>query len=369
MPDPTSIAPVIRAPRIVGANDPALRFPGAVSVERYHGWATPWRVPYLQRDLYLPDRTPVRAAYANGVRIAFRTDSEWLACRYRAHPAPEMGEPAEQARLDICCDERLTATVDLDADAEVRTFRADLPPGMKRVELWLPCYNRFDLRALELAPGALAGIDAGPRRPWVHYGSSISNGRGAASPSRAWHALLARSAGSDSVSIGLGGVCHLQPMFARLMRDLPATLLTVCVGINVCKYGTHNWRSYSDALIGFLQIVREGHPHTPLVVMSAIHSPRWEEAPGPAGMTLPQYRELTDRAVAALRGHGDRNLHYIDGTEVIGPDDEHLMLEPAGIPALHLGPRGHWVFASRFRRRLAALGVLPAPAGQRPLAL
>ncbi|WP_329571312.1 GDSL-type esterase/lipase family protein [Kitasatospora sp. NBC_01266] len=358
MPEGSGPGPAPRAAGRIPAASALLRFRGAVSLERYDDWVAPWRIPHRERDLYLPERGTERGAFTAGVRLTLRTDSSWLSCRYRSHPPPDMGEPKEVARVDVCCDGRLVATVELATDGAESSFRvAGLPAGSKRVELWLPCYNRFELRELEVAPDAEVTADDQVSPRWVHYGSSISNGRGATSPGRAWHALLARSAGLDLTSVGLGGVCHLQPAFARLIRDTPADLLTCCIGINVCKYGTHNARSFSDALIGFLQIVREGHPGTPLVVTSAIHSPRWEDAPGAAGLTLPEYREFTRRAVAALRRHGDRDLHYVDGLQLFGPADEHLMLEPPGSAPLHLGPRGHVLFASRLRRALRELAV------------
>lgn len=107
-------------------------------------------------------------------------------CRYQADPAPELNGPGERARLDVVCDGRRTATVGLEThggDAEVRID--GLPRHMATVELWLPCYHRFRLRGLTLDAGAAVERDGAEQRPrWVHFGSSISQGRGAASPSR-----------------------------------------------------------------------------------------------------------------------------------------------------------------------------------------
>ncbi|MFG2582248.1 SGNH/GDSL hydrolase family protein [Streptomyces malaysiensis] len=117
-----------------------------------------------------------------------------------------------------------------------------------------------------MAAGAALEDDGPGWQPrWVHCGSSISQGRGAASPSRTWTALVARRAGWDLTSLALGASSCLEPTTARLMRDLPADLLTLCVGANVQALGSHNRDALVSALVGFVRTVREGHPTTPFV--------------------------------------------------------------------------------------------------------
>ena len=70
------------------------------------------------------------------------------------------------------------------------------------------------------------------RRVWVHHGSSISQGSNAASPSTTWPALAASLGGVDLVNLGFGGSALLDPFTARAMRDTPADLLSVKIGIN-----------------------------------------------------------------------------------------------------------------------------------------
>ncbi|MCX5202970.1 GDSL-type esterase/lipase family protein [Streptomyces sp. NBC_00237] len=335
----------------VPGDHPALRFRGAVSVQRGPGgaWLSPWRVPYEEARLYLPEGGIGRAAMPAGVRLTFRTDSGSLACRYQADPAPRLTGVQEQPRLDVVADGRPVETVELTADGRDAEFRtARLPGRMVTVELWLPTYHQFRLRSLALDPGSALGPDTGVLPRWVHYGSSISQGRGAASPVRAWPALVARDAGLDLTSLAMGAACCLQPMTARLMRDLPAELLTACVGINVQSLGSHSPGAFDSALVGFVRTVRERHPDTPFVLMSTIVAPDRETLRGPTGMTVEEIRERTRDVVHLLRSHGDVKLRYINGLDVFGPRDVPLMLEPPGLDRLHPGPTGHPVFAERF---------------------
>ncbi|MGW7691103.1 hypothetical protein ACWGMA_19875 [Streptomyces asiaticus] len=148
-------------------------------------------------------------------------------------------------------------------------------------------------------------------------------------------------------------------MTARLMRDLPADLLTLCVGVNVQALGSHNRDALVSALIGFVRTVREGHSTTPFAVMSTITGPEREEVPGPSGMTMRECRTHIRRAVTLLRDHGDTRPHYLHGPDVFGPVHARLMLEAEGSDRLHPAADGHPVLASRFSTLLRLAGCVP----------
>ncbi|MGO4425280.1 G-D-S-L family lipolytic protein, partial [Streptomyces sp. MCAF7] len=104
-------------------DDPRLRYRGAVSLQRGPGWTAPWRLPHPEAALYLPEGGLGRAAMPSGVRVGLRTDSTGLTCRYQADPAPKLNGPPEVARLDVLCEGRHAATVELQThggDAEFR---------------------------------------------------------------------------------------------------------------------------------------------------------------------------------------------------------------------------------------------------------
>ncbi|MET8178088.1 hypothetical protein [Streptomyces sp. NPDC005336] len=184
-------APTLHAAPDIADDDPRLRYRGAVSLERGPGWTAPWRLPYEDAALYLPEGGIRRAAMPSGVRVTLRTDSTSLVCRYQADPAPRLNGPEERARLDVLCEGRRTATVELETHGGDAESRVDgLPGRLAAIELWLPYYHPFRLRGLTLDAGAAMEREGGERQPrWVHFGSSISQGRGAASPCRTWAAL------------------------------------------------------------------------------------------------------------------------------------------------------------------------------------
>jgi hypothetical protein len=54
------------------------------------------------------------------------------------------------------------------------------------------------------------------------------------------------------------------------LDDLPADYLSLEVVINALHAASLSPRTYASAVIGFAQIVREGHPDAPIVVQSPI---------------------------------------------------------------------------------------------------
>lgn len=299
----------------VQLSDPRLSWPGAVSVQHTLDWSLPWRAPYQQLDLFPPLELQARLAMAAGVRLAFVSNTRTVAGTLI--PVPDMSP------IDLCCDGQLIASYPLNGRASFHF--ANLPAGEKRIELWLPQIGEFKLRSLALDDGASLSMYTDTRPRWITYGSSITQCRTAASPAQTWPAIVARRCGFNLTCLGFGGQCHLEPMLARLIRELPADYLSMCVGINIYGAASLSPRTFRAAIIGFVQIVREKHPDTPYVVMSPIYSPPRETTPNAVDFTLQAMREEVAAAVEALQTAGDRHLHYVNGLAIFGADYAHLL--------------------------------------------
>ena len=326
--------------QVVAPDDSRLSWHGHISLQHTADWVMPWRIPYREQALFPPaafaasDRQS-RAAMPAGVRLAFHSDTTVVAGRIVAQP--------EASPLDLACDGQVYGSVALTGQEQFRF--ADLPPGEKLIELWLPQHGEFRLRSLELSAGASLIPYADPRPRWVTYGSSITHCRTAARPTETWPALVARASDLNLTCLGYGGNCHLEPMVARMIRDRPADLLSMKVGINVHNHGSLNARTFRPAIIGFVRIVRERHPDVPFAVVSPIYAAWRETQPNEVGFTIAAMREEVAAAVAALQAHGDRHLHYADGLEIFGPQHAHLLPDD-----LHPSAEGYQVLAQNFLR-------------------
>jgi lysophospholipase L1-like esterase len=301
-------------------DDPRLTWQGIVSLHRADGWVTPWRLPYETRALFPPERLQERAQMPAGVRLSFYSDTTTVAGTL-ADVDPE------SSRLDLCCDGRFVGSVEI-AGQEGFAFTA--PPAnetrsRRLMELWLPQFGVFRLRSLELSPGASVAPVQDTRPRWITYGSSITQCRGAASPTQTWPAIVARARGYDLTCLGFGGECHLDTMVARTIRDRPADLISLCLGINIYGGASLSPRTFRPAVIGFVQTVREGHPDIPLITMSPIVSPPREETTNVVGFDLPWMRQELATAVRTLQDQGDTHIHYVSGLDILGPDHAHLL--------------------------------------------
>ena len=224
------------------------------------------------------------------------------------------------------------------------------------------------------------------RRTWLHHGSSLSQGSGAASPTGTWPAVAAAAAGVDLVNLGLAGSALLDPFTARALRDTAADVISIKIGINVVNTDLMRLRAFGPAVHGFLDTVREGHPDTPLLVVTPVLCPMHEDTPGPTAfdpaalregrlrfratgdpaerlqgkLTLQVIRDELAHIVTERRAQ-DPDLHLLDGRELYGEADalEHPL--PDG---LHPDADTHRLMGSRFAALAFAAGR-PLSAGPR----
>jgi hypothetical protein len=241
---------------------------------------------------------------------------------------------------------------------------AELPAGMKDVEIWLPYNEITEVIALRTNAPVELPHDR-EQRVWLHHGSSISHGSGAAGPSETWPSLAAAQAGVDLVNLGLGGNALLDPFTARAIRDTAADLISVKIGINLTNADLMRVRGFGPAVHGFLDTIRDGHPTTPLLVVSPILCPIHENTPGPGApdivdgklrfratgdpsdpsrLTLKVIRRQLDR-VAEQRE--DANLHVLDGRKLYGEADYAELPLP---DELHPSAEAHRLIGERFAK-------------------
>ncbi len=220
-----------------------------------------------------------------------------------------------------------------------------LPDRVKDVEIWLPHNEATQLVALRTDAPIEPVPDRG-RKVWLHHGSSISHGSDAASPTTTWPALAASRGGAELINLGFGGGALLDPFTARALRDTPADLISIKIGINLVNLDLMRLRAFTPAVHGFLDTIREGHPTAPLLVVSPILCPIHEDTPGPGAfdfsalsagklrfratgdpaertagkLTLNVIREELARIVKQ-RAADDRNLHCLDGRDLYGEAD------------------------------------------------
>jgi hypothetical protein len=140
-------------------------------------------------------------------------------------------------------------------------------------------------------------------------------------------------------------------------------------------------RAFGPAVHGFLDTIRDGHPDTPLLVVSPLLCPIHEDTPGPGAFDLEalaagrvQFRATGDPAevngtgtgkltlqvireqlarIVADRTADDPRLFLLDGLELYGPQDAEELPLPDG---LHPDGPAHRLIGERFAVAAGGLG-------------
>jgi hypothetical protein len=333
---------------------------GAVGVRVAPDYVRPWRLPPDDLELHDPGLVFSASAPA-GVRLRVRTDSSAIALE-ADHVFPVGIEIDAVPAYDVTVDGGLHASVAAPG-AHERIVVDDLPDGEHVVEVWLPVFPGVRLRSLSIDDGASATSAPDERPRWVTYGSSITHCIESHSPSRTWPATAARLLDRHLTCLGYAGMCHLDPLVARMIADLPADHISLKLGINVHNLATLRARTFAPLVHGFLATVRDGHPDVPITVVSPILSPEREQSgrtvlTTPAGdlviegdLSLERMREVLADVVEVRRRRGDRNLHYLDGRTLFGEAD--LADLPDG---LHPNGDGYERMGHRFAERTVEAG-------------
>ncbi|MEV0534273.1 GDSL-type esterase/lipase family protein [Kitasatospora sp. NPDC050463] len=367
---------------------------GALDLERTEHGLLPHRLPAWARAQNTDGQLAMAEAQPSGVRLAFRTRATAVELDTLPTKRVYVGAPPRPDGVyDLLVDGLLagqarvaggnTLTIDMSTGSAhvgrgpVGTARFPaLPEGVKDVEIWLPHNEATELVALRTDAPVQPAPDRG-RKAWLHHGSSISHGSDTASPTTTWPALAAALGGVELINLGLGGSALLDPFTARTLRDTPADLISVKIGINLVNTDLMRLRAFTPAVHGFLDTVREGHPDTPLLVVSSILCPIHEDTPGPSAPDLAalstgqlRFRATGDPAdrtsgkltlriirdelarIVRQRAAEDPNLHHLDGRELYGEADFAELPLP---DRLHPDTAAH----RRIGERFAALAFAP----------
>ncbi|MCW2529751.1 MAG: GDSL-like Lipase/Acylhydrolase family [Pseudonocardiales bacterium] len=363
---------------------------GAVELEQTDRGLLPHRLPSRARCRGADDQLLMSESQPSGVRLAFTTTATMIELDTLPTKRRYVGMPPRPDGIyDLLIENQLsqqssvttgdTLSIDLSSGSQSLAHGAPgtasftgLSPGDKTVEIWLPHDETTLLVELRSDAPLTPYLSAAPR--WVHYGSSISQGSNAASPSTTWPALASIAAGLDLLNLGFGGSALLDIFVAQTIAELNADLVTLEIGINIVNTDAMRRRSFESLAHGFLDTVRAGHPGIPLVVISPFLCSIHEDTPGPTAPDASAFARGETRFVATgapadvargklslnavretlakvvdKRSSDDTQLHLIDGRTLYGASDVEALPLPDN---LHPDATTHRLIARRAARVL-----------------
>ncbi|WP_457100793.1 SGNH/GDSL hydrolase family protein [Microbacterium sp. P5_E9] len=338
------------------ADHPALDIRGALFLEPVEGGGLrPHRLPETSLTWIHSAGMRLMVDTAAGVRVHFTTRASRIEILAAVHPVDYQDLVVLSASVDLVVNGELRRSeqviggaatfdhvndrVEVNTGPPVVVVFDGLGSDDKSVELWLPHSAVTELFEIS-ADQPIRPADASDRPRWVVYGSSITNCMEVTRPTSTWPAIAARTLGYDLIDLGFSGNAVLDPFVARAIRDTKAELITLKVGINIVGGELMRERVFIPAMHGFLDTIRDGHPETPIQVISPIACAQFESTPGPRGvdtasdeasslapepypagsLTLARIRSILREIVEIRAARGER-VAYLDGRDLFSDAD------------------------------------------------
>jgi lysophospholipase L1-like esterase len=312
-----------------------------------HGVAFPGndRVPYPRAKLDDAARLPLDtwscAQIPAGVRLELVGDAPEIEISYRTE-TEELGYRGDGAgrkfavwRDGLNVDEEKSSLGD-------GTVRLSLGASDARAIVYLP----EGMKPTILDVGSVGGtIEPAPAQPkWVAYGDSVLEGWTASEPALGWGHRAARDHELDLMNMGYAGSARGEIASAEHVAELESDVISITHGTNCWTRTPHSVGLFSEGLTAFLDIVRDGHPKTPIVVASPVIRPDAETTPNKLGASLGDLRRAMEEVVRDRIANGDANLSLVPGAELITEgqladgihpnDDGHAAMAAALGPAI-----------------------------------
>ena len=280
------------------------------------------RLP-VRPEWEIRDAVDQLANHTAGGQIRFRSNSKKILLRVELreksgmYHMPATGQSGFDLYIKDGDVQRYQRTTRFPADTiryQVELLNSD-QKQMRDITLNFPLYNGVN--------SVLVGIEAQSRirtpKPFsrqgkiVIYGTSITQGGCVARPGMAYSNILSRKLDVAFVNLGFSGNGRGEPALAHLITQISGTSLIIL------DYEANANKTIINTLGPFVNILREKHPDTPILIMSKIRYAR--TPPGSSAYNaMMSNRDFQKNLVDERRSAGDENIYFLDGSEVLGDD-------------------------------------------------
>ena len=309
----------------------------------------------------LPSDTWHAAVVPVGVRLELVGDAEAIDIAYRT-TSGNLGYRGDGAGITFSV---------WRAGRKVGEEEAVLGDGLIRVPLgssaadkpatiYLPEGMQPVIQSLTAVNGEISPAPDLPR--WIAYGDSVTQGWIASGPAQGWAAIAARKAGLDLANLGYAAAGRGEIVSAEHIAALPADVISVAYGASCWTRVPHSVGMMAEGFAGFLDVVREGHPSTPIIVVSPVLRPDAEDEANRLGATLADIRHTIETVTRERIVAGDETLALVAGEAIITA--EHLG------DGIHPDDEGHKRIAATVGKALTlamkSAGGAPSPEAAEP---
>ncbi|NMC03908.1 MAG: hypothetical protein GYA24_01790 [Candidatus Lokiarchaeota archaeon] len=252
--------------------------------------------------------------------IRFKARTSMIGIEIVMHPSRpyEKFSRAGQCGLDVYADGHYVHTFVPPRDGYFISVAETDGARSHDYSIYLPTYASLEIKSLCVDEDITPATKHRVTKPIVFYGSSITQGAYASRPGLAYPSILGRLLDAEIINLGFSGNGKCEPEVASLVSRIDAACLVMDAGGNLTA-------PEEEGIItvrypAFLACVREQHPSMPILInnMQHIGAASWNTV----------FRRLCNRVRDAIKTtyetmlrSGDRNVHYTDGMDAIGPGD------------------------------------------------
>lgn len=269
-------------------------------------------------------RPPVWSLSNDSAGIAFRFNSDATSVRIRytvgdkALALPHMPATGVSGVDLYALDEGAWKWVEVTRPKEPTTDHiiAGLDPGKRTYMGYLPLYNSTVKIEIGVPAGA-AFEPVAPRieKPIVFYGTSITHGASASRPGMCHPAILGRRLDRPVINLGFSGNGKMEAEVGALLSEIDAAVYVIDCLPNMTG------PEVAERAGTLVRQLREARPDTPIILVedrsftnSWIFKARRDRHA--------ENRASLIRAFDLLVSSGVKNLHYLEGENLLGDDTE-----------------------------------------------
>ncbi|HLF36182.1 MAG TPA: SGNH/GDSL hydrolase family protein, partial [Cyclobacteriaceae bacterium] len=178
-----------------------------------------------------------------------------------------------------------------------------------------PLYNGVNSVSVGIDEGAQLLAPPSFRRPgkFVIYGTSITQGGCVSRPGMAYSNILSRKLDAEFVNLGFSGNGRGEPELARLISQVSD------IGFIILDYEANAGESITNSLGPFVDILREKHPTTHILIISKIRYANATDG-SQAYKSWMANRDFQKNLVSERNKKGDKRIFFLDGSTILGDD-------------------------------------------------
>ena len=191
---------------------------------------------------------------------------------------------------------------------------AKLVEGDKEILIHMPNYGAVE--SLEI--GVEKGCYLEPLNPYrqdikpiLYYGSSITQGGCASVPGNAYENIIGVRTNVDFINLGFSGWAKGEAKMAEYIAKQDISLFVFDYDHNA------GVEQYRETHYPFYKTIRDANPNLPILVVTR---PDVEQVPSETDVRISIAKETVERAKA----EGDKNIYFINGYDLFGPEDVDL---------------------------------------------